>query len=1057
MKFTHLHVHSHYSLLDGLPKIDELLDYTKKMGMDSVALTDHGAMYGAIEFYQKAKAKNIKPIIGEEFYMALDGMNQQRPNIDNKRYHLILLAKNFTGYQNLVKLTTKAWLDGFYYKPRIDDEILKSHSEGLICLTACVQGRIPRLIVSGKTDEAEKIALKYKNLFGKENFYFEIQHHPKIPEQKKANDVLISLSKKLDIPLVATNDIHYLKKEDAEAQDILMLVNTGADSNNPERLTMKEEDFSFTPPEEMKKIFKEIPEAIENTQKIADACNLEIELGKTKLPYFNVPSGKSPDEHLEKLCRERIKGRFSKTTAEIEERIKYELSVIKQTGFASYFLIVQDFVNWAKENGIVVGPGRGSAGGSIVSYLLSITDIDPIKYNLLFERFLNPERISMPDIDLDFTDTRRDEVIDYVAKKYGKERVSQIITFGTMAAKQVVRDVGRALNYEYSYCDRIAKMIPLFSTLEESLKKSEEFRQIYHTDPKAKKMIDIGKKLEGVARHASTHACGVVISNTPLIDLIPVQRASQNDQTVVAQYDMYSIESLGLLKMDFLGLKNLTIIENALKLIKKFHNIEIDISHLPLDDKETYKLLRKAETTGVFQLESEGMKRYLKELKPAQFEDIIAMVALYRPGPMEFIPDYIARKNKTKKISYLHPKLEKILKETYGTILYQEQVMKIAQELCGFTLGEADILRKAIGKKIRKLLINQKEKFIKGAIEKGIKETIIKKIWNWIEPFARYSFNKSHATAYAMIAYETAYLKSRYPVEFMAVLMNSEQKNIDKLKIALEEAKKMGINVLPPDINESKSKFTVIDKNTIRFGLNAIKNVGHNVAEKITEERKKEGPCMSIETFIERMPAEVLNKKSIESLIKSGAFDKLGERGKLLFNLEKLLEFAKDSQRKKINCDGSLFSLMSKNSKNSNLANCLRLDNPEKPMTEEEKIIWEKELLGVFVSSHPLENLKEKIKNAFSINSIDLNSPIGFIKIAGVVSKIKKITTKQERAMLFLEIEDLTGKIEVLIFPDTLEKNSILFQENKVLEIKGRISSRDNIPKIICQRAREIK
>ncbi|HPZ75014.1 MAG TPA: DNA polymerase III subunit alpha [Candidatus Pacearchaeota archaeon] len=1066
MKFTHLHVHTHYSLLDGLPKIDDLLNYVKKLGMDSVAITDHGAMYGVIEFYQKAKKAGIKPIIGEEFYIAKEEMEQKRPNIDNEKYHLILLAKNFTGYQNLVKLTTKAWLEGFYYKPRIDEKTLKEHSEGLICLSACLQGKIPRLVLAGKLEEAEKLALKYQEIFGKDNFYLELQHHPHIPEQQKANNALILLSKKLNIPLVATNDVHYLKKDDAEAQDILMLVNTGADPNDPERLTMSSDDFSLKSPEEMMKDFESTPDSITNTQKIVDSCNLEIDLYKTNLPYFKVPNGKTPDEYLKELCLEGLKKRNLANIKKAKERLEYELSVIKQTGFASYFLIVADFVNWAKNNGIVVGPGRGSASGSLVSYLLNITDIDPLKYNLLFERFLNPERAAgLPDIDLDFADARRDEVIDYVAKKYGRNNVSQIITFGTMAARQVIRDVGRALGYNYTYCDRIAKMIPLFATLEQTINQVSEFKQIYHTDPKAKKMIDIGKKLEGVARHASTHACGVVISNTPLSDLIPLQHASQNDQTVITQYDMYGIESLGLLKMDFLGLKNLTIIEDTLKLIKKFHNVEIDISRLPLDDEKTYQLLQEGKTTGLFQLESEGFKRYLKELKPNEFEDIIAMVALYRPGPIEFIPEYIARKHGKKKIKYLHPKLEPILKDTYGICIYQEQLMQIAQQLAGFTLGEADVLRKAVGKKIKSLLEEQKEKLINGMVKNGIPQKTAIEIWNWVLPFARYGFNKSHSAAYAMIAYETAYLKTHYPLEFMAALMNSEQKNIDKLKVLLEEARKMGIKVLPPDINESLAKFTIVrpsnkssktDEKTIRFGLAAIKNVGHNVVEQIVEERKKRGPYSSIENFIERMPSSVLNKKSMESLIKAGSFDTIEERGKLLLNLEKLLDFARDSQRKKANGDGSLFTMFSKNTKKPGIGS-LRLNNPESPASKNEKIIWEKELLGMFVSSHPMEGIQGKIKNILRIEEIQPEMTGRIIKIAGVISKIQKITTKSGNPMLFLEIEDLSAKIEALVFPNVLEQNPFLFQENKILEIKGRVSDKDGTPKIICEKAREIK
>ncbi|MCZ2845749.1 MAG: DNA polymerase III subunit alpha, partial [Candidatus Bathyarchaeota archaeon] len=696
-----------------------------------------------------------------------------------------------------------------------------------------------------------------------------------------------------------------------------------------------------------------------------------------------------------------------------------------------------------------------------VSYLLNITDVDPLKYNLLFERFLNPERIAgLPDIDLDFADTRRDEVINYVAEKYGQDKVARLITFGTMAARQVVRDVGRALDYKYSYCDKIAKMIPFFSPLDDALTRTKEFRHIYENDPKARKMIDIGKKLEGVARHASTHACGVVISPTPLTKTIPLQHTSQNDQTIITQYEMHSIETLGLLKMDFLGLRNLTIIEDTLKLVKKFHDIDINISELPLDDKETYKLLQKADTTGIFQLESEGMKRYLKELRPTKFEDIVAMIALFRPGPMELIPEYIKRKHKNKKIEYLHAKLRPILKDTYGVMIYQEQLMKVAQELANFSLGEADILRKAVGKKIRHLLLEQKEKFIKGVIKNNISKTTAEKIWNWVLPFARYGFNKSHSVSYAKIAYQTAYLKSHFPIEFMAVLMNSEQKNIDRLKILLEEARRMEIKVLPPDINDSISRFTIINNHTIRFGLTAVKNVGYNVVEKIVEERKKNGKFSSIENFIERIPHDVLNKKSIESLIKSGAFDKLEDRGKLLYNLDTILEFAREAQKKKMNGDGSLFSFYNNSlPKESNkvITPGLRLKKNTSPLTDEEKIIWEKELLGVFVSAHPLENHKGKIQDVLSISDLSFNLVSSQVKIAGVVLEIQKIVTRQGQTMLFLSIEDLTGRIEALVFPDLLEQNPILFQENKILKIKGRLSDKDGALKVICEQAIEIK
>ncbi len=1049
--FTHLHVHSHYSLLDGLPKIDEILDYCQKLGMDSVALTDHGVIYGAVEFYKKAKEKGIKPIIGAEMYLAFEKMTQERPNIDDKRYHLILLVKNELGYKNLVKLITKAHLEGFYYKPRIDEELLAQHSEGLICLSACFAGKVPQLILANKIEEAEKTALFYREIFGKDNFYLEIQHHPNIEEQKKINKGLVSLSKKLKIPLVATNDCHYLKSGDAAAQDILMLINTGAKPDDPERLTMEADDFSMKSPEQMIKDFKDYPEAIENSQKIVEACNFQLKLGDIKLPKFETPNGKTTDEYLKDLCFEGIKKRYGQNpTKEVIDRLNYELGVITQTGFASYFLIVQDFVNWAKENRIVVGPGRGSAGGSLVAYLLNITNVDPLKYNLLFERFLNPERISLPDIDLDFADRRRDEVIEYVAQKYGKNRVAQIITFGTMAARAVVRDVGRALSYPYSDCDKIAKMIPFGLTLDQTLAQVSEFRQAYLSDPKIQKLIDFAKKLEGCARHASTHACGVVISAEPLDNIVPFQHPTQDDEVIVTQYEMKSIEDLGLLKMDFLGLKNLTIIEDTLSRIYKVQGKKIDIENIPLDDKEVYKLFQKGETIGVFQLESDGMRRYLKQLKPTEFEDIVAMVALYRPGPMALIPDYIEGKYKKKRIEYLHPKLKPILESTYGICVYQEQVMKIAQELAGFSLAEADILRKAIGKKIRKLLMDQKEKFIGGMVKNGIQDDIAQKIWNWIEPFAKYSFNRSHAAAYALIAYQTAYLKAHFPVEFMASLLTSEKADVERAGFLISECKKMGLEVLPPDVNESLANFTVVGPRNIRFGLTAIKNVGWNVVEAIVKERKNTGPYQSIFDFISRVNSKDLNKKSLESLIRAGVFDKLAERRQLLDNLERLLETARETQKTKSNGQKGLFDETTHNT-NFQLVSV-------KPATEAEKLNWEKELLGLFVTSHPLENFKNVIaKKSLTIDKVKNSFINRNVKICGIVSSIKKIITKNGRPMLFVGLEDLNDKIEVIVFPGVIERNPAAFQENKIVFVSGRVDNRDGVPKLICENIEEIK
>ncbi|MFH1582528.1 MAG: DNA polymerase III subunit alpha [bacterium] len=1050
MKFTHLHVHSHYSLLDGLAKIDELLDRAKELGMEALALTDHGNIYGAIEFYKKAKEKGIKPIIGCEIYQSLDKMTDKRPNVDDKRYHILLLAKNETGYKNLVKLITKAHLEGFYYKPRIDEELLEKYSEGLIGLSACLAGKIPRLILANKMAEAEKAALKYQEIFGSGNFYLDMQIHPNSPEQKKANEGMQIISKKHGIPLVATNDIHYLKKEDAQAQDILMLINTGSDPNDPERLSLTTDDFSMKSPEDMIELFKEFPEAIENTQKIVDMCDLQIELGVTKLPLFKTPDGQTPEKYLEELCYQGIEKRYDKNPdKEVKERLDYELSVINQTGFSSYFLIVQDFVNWAKQNRIVVGPGRGSVGGSLVAYLIGITNIDPLKYNLLFERFLNPDRISMPDIDLDFTDRRRDEVIQYVAEKYGRDKVAQIITFGTMAARAAIRDVGRALAYTYSYCDQIAKMIPFGMSLDQTMKSVPEFKELYQSDEQARTLIDFAKKLEGVARHASTHACGVVISNTPLDEVVPLQHPTQDDNAIVTQYEMHSIEDLGLLKMDFLGLKNLTIIEDTLARIYKVQGFNVDIEKLPPNDKNTYKMLQKGDTIGVFQLESGGMQRYLKQLKPNDFEDIIAMVALYRPGPMQLIPDYIARKNKKQPVTYLHPKLKSILEKTQGIAIYQEQIMKIAQELAGFTLAEADILRKAIGKKIKKLLMDQKEKFISGMKKNDVSENVAKQIWNWIEPFASYSFNRSHAAAYATIAYQTAYLKTHFPAEFMASLLTSERNDIDRISVLIQECKKMGLEVLPPDVNESFTFFSVVPKkNQVRFGLSAIKNVGSGIVETIVEERKANGVYESIENFVSRVNSKDLNKKSLESLIKSGAFDKMEERNKVLVNMERLLEYARENQKSKDNGQTGLFDEMKINSS-------IRLEDA-KPATEKEMLAWEKDLLGLFVSSHPLRGFKKLLdKKSTAISSLSTTTRQK-VKIGGIISKIKKIITKTGKPMLFVNLEDLTDKIEVVVFPGIIERKPTAFQENKIVMVSGRIDSKDGILKLICEDVEEI-
>jgi DNA polymerase-3 subunit alpha len=1052
MKFTHLHCHSEYSLLDGLPKIEEILNYCKKLGMDSVALTDHGNISGAVEFYKKAKELGIKPIIGCEVYLAFERMYQKRPKIDDKKYHLVLLVKNETGYKNLVKLITKSYLEGFYYKPRIDEELLSQYCEGLIGLSACLQGKIPQLILAKKIDEAEKTAKKYQEIFGKENFYLELQHHPNLREQKIVNEALIEISKKLKIPLVATNDCHYLRPEDAEAQDILMLINTGADPNDPERLTMRADDFSMRSPEKMMEDFKNVPEAIENTQRIVEACNFEFKLGEIKMPIFKTPNGKSPEEYLEELCYQGLKKRYGeKVEQRILDRLKYELEVIKKTGFASYFLIVQDFVNWAKSQKIVVGPGRGSVGGSLVAFVLGITEIDPLKYDLLFERFLNPERVSPPDIDLDFTDERRGEVIEYLAQKYGRDRVAQIITFGTMAARAVVRDVGRALGYSYSYCDKIAKLIPPHSNLDEALARVAELREIYQADEKAQRLLDLARKLEGRARHASTHACGVVISTLPLDEICPLQHPTQDERAIVTQYGMRSLEDLGLLKIDILGLKNLTLIEETLKKIRAIHKKEIKLDEISFDDKKTYKLFQRGETIGVFQFESEGMRKWLRKLKPNCFDDLVAMIALYRPGPMQFLQDYIDGKFKRKKIEYLHPKLKPILEKTYGVMIYQEQLMEVARSLAGFTLGEADVLRKAVGKKIRELLEAQREKLIEGMIKNGIGKEIAQKIWEWILPFASYGFNKSHSVSYAKIAFYTAFLKAHFPLEFMASLLTSEQADVEKIGFLIEECKRMGIEVLPPDINESFRNFSVVPgKNQIRFGLLAIKNVGENTVEAIVEERKKNGPFNSLTDFLLRIEPKNLNKKSLESMIKAGVFDRFEERNQLLYNLERLLEWNKQNYRMKTQGQMGLFDFWGKRKME------IKLEKTQ-PATKMQKLSWEKELLGLYVSAHPAEDFKKIFeKKAIPISKITKEMVGKAIRVGGIISSVKKVITRSGSAMFFTKLEDGKGKIEIVFFPSVLTKKPIALKENKPIIVFGRVNEEDGVPKIICEDFEEI-
>ena len=1060
MKFVHLHVHSHYSLLDGLAKIDELVNRSKELGMSAIALTDHGNLYGAIEFNKKARAAGIRPIIGLEAYLAPNGRLNKQPRVDEIRYHLILIAKNKIGWQNLVKLTTLSATEGFYYKPRIDKEILKEYHEGLICLSGCFSGEIPKLIASNKMLEAEEVAAWYKEVFG-EDFYLEVQ-----PHAPHLHQPLSEISKKLGIPLVATQDAHYILKEDKTAHEILLAVQTSSRVDDEDRLSLKEYDISLRSPEEMIELFKHLPEAIENTVRIAEKCTLEIDLSQTHLPKFPLPEGVLAMEHLRQLIEERLPRRFPEETKEVRERIEHELGVIEKTGFSDYFLIVADFVNWAKSHGIVVGPGRGSAAGSIISYILGITNVDPLKYDLLFERFLNPDRIQIPDIDIDFTDTRRDEVIAYIREKYGADKVAQIITFGTMMARAAVRDTGRALGLSYGFCDQIAKLIPFNVPLKKAIEAVPELAAMMEENEDAKKLLESAIKLEGTVRHASVHACGLVVSSYPLTKFVPLQRAPQGDDSIITQFEMHSIEDLGLLKIDLLGLKNLTIIEKTLRLIRELHGIEIDVEKLPLDDPKTFELFQSGEMAGVFQLESSGMRRYLKELKPNELEDIIVMISLYRPGPMELIPTYINRKFGKEKVAYIHPSLEPILSKTYGVGVYQEQMMRIARDLAGFTLAEADTLRKAIGKKIKKLLDEQQEKLIEGIVNNGIDRKTAMKIWELFPPFARYGFNRSHAASYALISYQTAYLKAHYPVEFVTSLLNVSGTDVDRINFLIGEARRLGIQVLPPDVNLSFQDFTV-DTSTssaqsggnVRFGLLAIKNLGANIVDFIIEERARGGPFQDFGDFLNRIHHRDLNKKSLESLIKCGAFDSLDiGRSEALGNIDEIIKFNQTARKEKDSNQSSLFG--GKEEFNSFK---IRDNGNGKDIDKVTLLAWEKELLGLYVTDHPFKTYAAKmktktkpIKEIVVLKEEDVYNKSPYLTIAGVITATRQIFTKNGQPMLFVTLEDDSERIEILVFSDVLEKSRKVWEENKAVIVQGRISFRGREPKIIVSTVKEI-
>lgn len=1067
-KFTHLHSHTHYSLLDGMGQIPDIIRATKENGMDSIAITDHGNMYGVIEFYQEAKANDVKPIIGQEAYLAPNGHQLKRGKIDANPFHIILLAKNETGYKNLIQLTTKAHLDGFYYKPRMDKDLLREHHEGLIALSGCLGGIVSDAILRRSEKEAREEILELQSIFGEGNFYLEVQHHPSEPEQITVNDALFRFSKELGIAPVATADFHYIDHADSENHDVLLCIQTNKTVDDKDRMDLRGVDLSLKSPEQISAEFQSHPEAISSTQEIADKCNLEIELGRTLLPKFEVPDQLSAEDFLRNLCYKGISERYkldeapdgqipNNTSQEIQKRLDYELGVINETGFASYFLIVQDFVNYAKDSGIQVGPGRGSAAGSLVSYLLKITNVDPIQYDLLFERFLNPERISMPDIDLDFADDRRDEVLRYVENKYGRDHVAQIITFGTLAARMAIRDAGRALGLPYAYPDKIAKLIPMFKSLKEALDEVPDLKAMYDQEVDAKRIVDAAMSLEGVARHASIHACGVVISKDPLTEYLPLQLGEKDAETIVTQYSLHPVEDIGLLKMDFLGLKNLTIIQNSLKIIKRTKGQDIDIDELAFDDEATFRLFQNAKTTGVFQFESKGMKRYLKQLRPTNIEDLIAMVALYRPGPMEQIPEYINRKHDPASVTYAHPKLEPILEKTYGVGIYQEQIMQIARDLAGFTLGEADVLRKAMGKKIKALLDEQREKFIAGCTVNDIDEATAVRIFEFIEPFAGYGFNRSHAACYAIVGYQTGFLKARYPAEFMAALLTSDQHDTDRIAIEVDETRQLGIQVLAPDVNSSFADFTVVkdpdnpEKEAIRFGLSAIKNVGDNIVKTIIEERKDNGKFVDLADFLLRVQTKDLNRKSIEALAKSGALDGLEERQNIVENIETIINFAKRARERALGGQTDIFGVLSTEEQAKPK---VRLEKKE-PASKQQRLAWEKELLGLYISEHPMSEHTETLKDkCLTIKDASQSSGDEPLRICGIITKVQKIWTRKQQAMLFVTCEDTTGSIEILVFPKLLDEDPALWEEDTIVIVEGAPSDKDGTPKILANRGR---
>lgn len=1066
--FVHLHTHTEYSLLDGFTRINKVMDKAIELGMDAVAITDHGSMFGVVDFYKAAKKNGLKPIIGCEVYTAPRSMHDKISNIDNQLGHLVLLAKNNVGYQNLIKMVSKSYIEGFYYKPRIDYKLLEKHSEGLIALSACLAGDIQKLILQGQYLKAKDLALYMNQVMGQDNFYLELQDHG-IEEQDQVNKELIKISKETGIPLVATNDCHYIEADDAKAHDVLLCIQTGKVLEDRERMKFTGDQFYFKSPKEMAELFSYVPEAIENTVKIAERCNVNFEFDVMHLPEYDIPAGYSKDEYLRNICLKGLKNRYGERSKDMEDRLEYELGIIEQMDYTEYFLIVWDFIRYAKENDIAVGPGRGSAAGSIVAYTLDITDVDPIKYNLIFERFLNPERISMPDIDIDFCYERREEVINYVKNKYGKDKVAQIITFGTMGARGSIRDVGRVLNMPYNYVDKIAKMIPfeLGITIDKALKINPQLKRLAKEDIDVADLIKIAKELEGMPRHASTHAAGVVIAKKTLDSYVPLYI---HDENVVTQFAMGTLEDLGLLKMDFLGLRTLTVIKNALDLIKLSRGIKIDFSIETYEDKKVYETISRGDTLGLFQLESKGMVRFMKELKPSCFEDIVAGISLYRPGPMDSIPKYIENKNKPDMIKYSHEKLRPILDVTYGCLVYQEQVMQVVRELAGYSFARSDLVRRAMGKKKMDVMEKERDYFVNGKLDKngnieimgsirnGVPKLVANQIYDEMIDFAKYAFNKSHAAAYAVLGYQTAYLKTYYRVEFMAAIMTSIMGNTSKIAQYIQDCRKFNIDILSPDINKSYERFTV-EEGKIRFGLAALKNVGVGAIRAIIKIREEKGDFLSFSDFCNKVPSKDIGKKAAESLIKAGAFDQLGaHRAQLLAVYETVLDSVSKDRRNNIEGQIGLFDIVDKDTTTKVEEKFPRV----KEFSEKIRLSMEKEVLGLYISGHPLKEFEDELKIYSSVTSSELeelqNEQVdntlrdgSRVIVAGIITEIVRKTTKNNKAMAFVKIEDLYGHMECIVFPITLSQCEHLIEIDKMIVVEGRLNFKEEeTPKILA-------